>query len=80
VSGPLASGSSATDTTSGRVLFNNSTTGGTSDARFLHALCPVVEFGLPGQTMHKIDERVAVADVVGLTELYAAFIAKYFSA
>jgi succinyl-diaminopimelate desuccinylase len=55
-----------------------STGGGTSDARFVAEYCPVVEFGLPGQTMHKVDERVAVADVTGLAELYTAFIAKYF--
>ena len=39
--------------------------------------CPVVELGLPGQTMHKVDERVAVADVTGLAGLYAAFIGAY---
>jgi len=47
-----------------------STTGGTSDARFLHALCPVVEFGLPNATMHKLDEAVAVADLHRLTAIY----------
>lgn len=47
-----------------------STSGGTSDARFLHALCPVVEFGLPNATMHKLDEAVAVADVQMLTAIY----------
>jgi succinyl-diaminopimelate desuccinylase len=57
-----------------------STAGGTSDARFIAQYCPVVEFGLPGQTMHKVDERVAVADVSGLAALYAAFIAAYFGA
>ena len=56
-----------------------STAGGTSDARFIAQYCPVVELGLPGQTMHKVDERVAIADVKGLAELYAAFIAMYFS-
>jgi succinyl-diaminopimelate desuccinylase len=54
-----------------------STGGGTSDARFIARYCPVVELGLPGQTMHKVDERVAVADVAGLAGLYAAFIAAY---
>jgi len=48
-----------------------STTGGTSDARFLSALCPVVEFGLINATMHKLDEAVAVDDVVALTAVYA---------
>ncbi|PQM28638.1 succinyl-diaminopimelate desuccinylase [Sphingopyxis lindanitolerans] len=47
-----------------------STTGGTSDARFLHALCPVVEFGLTNATMHKLDEAVAVADLHRLTAIY----------
>lgn len=46
------------------------TTGGTSDARFIRSHCPVVEFGLVGQTMHKVDERVAVADLETLTRIY----------
>ncbi len=48
-----------------------STTGGTSDARFLKALCPVAEFGLNNGTMHKLDEAVAVADLETLTLIYA---------
>ena len=48
-----------------------STTGGTSDARFLSAVCPVVEFGLNNGTMHKLDEAVALADLRQLTEIYA---------
>ena len=56
-----------------------STGGGTSDARFIAQYCPVVECGLPGPTMHKVDEHVAVADVEGLARLYAAFIADYFA-
>ncbi len=55
-----------------------STTGGTSDARFIHHHCPVVEFGLVGQTMHKVDEQVAVADVVALTEIYQGVLERYF--
>ena len=47
-----------------------STTGGTSDARFIKNYCPVVEFGLVGQTMHQVDERVPVADLVALTAIY----------
>ncbi len=47
-----------------------STTGGTSDARFIKNFCPVLEFGLTAQTMHKVDEHVAVADMEGLTEIY----------
>lgn len=49
-----------------------STTGGTSDARFIKRLCPVVEFGLVGQTMHKVDEHVAVDDIRALTDIYTA--------
>jgi succinyl-diaminopimelate desuccinylase len=56
-----------------------STTGGTSDARFITHYCPVVEFGLVGQTMHAIDERVPVADLVRLTAIYRKIIDKYFT-
>jgi len=55
-----------------------STGGGTSDARFIAAYCPVVECGLPGPTMHKADENVALADVTALTALYSAFLSRYF--
>ncbi|PZN92353.1 MAG: succinyl-diaminopimelate desuccinylase [Alphaproteobacteria bacterium] len=48
-----------------------STSGGTSDARFIRRLCPVVEFGLPGATMHKVDESVALADLAALADIYA---------
>jgi succinyl-diaminopimelate desuccinylase len=51
-----------------------STSGGTSDARFLVRLCPVVEFGLVNATMHKLDEAVAVADLERLTAIYAEII------
>ena len=47
-----------------------STGGGTSDARFLHVLCPIVEFGLLNATMHKLDEAVAIADIHALTDIY----------
>lgn len=57
-----------------------STTGGTSDARFIRALCPVVEFGLVGATMHQVDEQVPVADVEALARIYARLIEEYFSA
>jgi succinyl-diaminopimelate desuccinylase len=57
-----------------------STTGGTSDARFIHRNCPVVEFGLVGQTMHKVDENVAVADIEALTAIYRGIVERYFSA
>jgi len=56
-----------------------STTGGTSDARFIRAYCPVVEFGLVGQTMHMVDERVPVTDLVLLTKIYGEVIARYFA-
>ena len=58
---------------------DRSTTGGTSDARFIRNLCPVVEFGLVGQTMHQINECVAVADLEALTDAYSALIEAYFS-
>ncbi|MFD2264173.1 succinyl-diaminopimelate desuccinylase [Lacibacterium aquatile] len=57
-----------------------STTGGTSDARFIRYACPVVEFGLVGQTMHKVDERVAVADLLSLTKIYRRILDGYFGA
>ncbi|RDE06815.1 succinyl-diaminopimelate desuccinylase [Sphingomonas aracearum] len=53
-----------------------STSGGTSDARFLAALCPVVEFGLINATMHKLDEAVAIADLLQLTDIYADLLAR----
>jgi succinyl-diaminopimelate desuccinylase len=56
-----------------------STTGGTSDARFLHKLCPVVEFGLCNATMHKLDEAVAVADLDRLAAIYARVVAAAFA-
>jgi succinyl-diaminopimelate desuccinylase len=56
-----------------------STTGGTSDARFFKDACPVVEFGLVGDTMHQVDERVPLADLAALTAIYRRFIAGYFS-
>ncbi|HZT89925.1 MAG TPA: succinyl-diaminopimelate desuccinylase [Stellaceae bacterium] len=55
-----------------------STTGGTSDARFIHAHCPVAEFGLVGLTMHKTDERVAVADIAALSAIYGRFLDVFF--
>jgi succinyl-diaminopimelate desuccinylase len=55
-----------------------STSGGTSDARFIKDYCPVLEFGLVGQTMHAVDERVPVKDLVTLTAVYRRIIEKYF--
>ena len=57
-----------------------STTGGTSDARFVKDHCPVVEFGLHGPTMHQVDERVATEDVMTLKRVYARLLADYFAA
>ena len=55
------------------------TAGGTSDARFIKDHCPVAEFGLVGLTMHKVDERVPVADLTALTDIYAAVLDDYFA-
>jgi succinyl-diaminopimelate desuccinylase len=55
-----------------------STTGGTSDARFITHYCPVVEFGLVGLTMHAVDERVPVADLRALTTIYGKILDRYF--
>lgn len=55
-----------------------STTGGTSDARFIRALCPVLELGLVGQTMHQIDERVPTAELEALASTYERVIATFF--
>ena len=57
-----------------------STTGGTSDARFITRDCPVVEFGLVGDTMHAVDERVSVADLAGLQRIYAGVLDRFFAA
>ncbi|MEZ5934384.1 MAG: succinyl-diaminopimelate desuccinylase [Alphaproteobacteria bacterium] len=54
-----------------------STSGGTSDARFIKDICPVIEFGLVGQTMHQVDERVAVADLEALTSVYLRLLRAY---
>lgn len=56
-----------------------STTGGTSDARFIKNYCPVAEFGLVGQTMHKVDERCRIDDIIALTDIYAATLERYFT-
>lgn len=56
-----------------------STSGGTSDARFIKTLCPVVEFGLVGQTMHKVDEATPVSDVTDLAAIYSQIITHYFA-
>jgi succinyl-diaminopimelate desuccinylase len=55
-----------------------STSGGTSDARFIKDYCPVLEFGLVGQTMHQVDEHAPVKDLVTLTAVYRRIIERYF--
>ena len=55
-----------------------STSGGTSDARFITHLCPVAEFGLVGQTMHKVDEHVLTDDIDQLTAIYLAMLSRFF--
>lgn len=55
-----------------------STSGGTSDARFIRAMCPVVELGLVNKTMHAVDERAPVEEIRQLQKVYAALIARYF--
>ena len=73
----ISSLSSAVEAVTGKVP-QLSTTGGTSDARFIKDYCPVVEFGLVGQTMHMVDERVALADLETLTQIYGTFLSRWF--
>jgi succinyl-diaminopimelate desuccinylase len=56
-----------------------STTGGTSDARFIRHYCAVAEFGMTGQTMHKVDERVAIADLEALAAIYERLLERFFA-
>jgi succinyl-diaminopimelate desuccinylase len=56
------------------------TSGGTSDARFIRRLCPTAEFGLVGQTMHKVDEQVATAEIEALSRIYETLLDLYFPA
>ncbi len=56
-----------------------STTGGTSDARFISRFAPVIDFGLVGRTMHKIDERAPVADIDALSRIYEAILVRFFA-
>jgi succinyl-diaminopimelate desuccinylase len=55
-----------------------STTGGTSDARFIKDYCPIAEFGAINDTAHKVDENITLADLARLTEIYEAVLARYF--
>ncbi len=56
-----------------------STTGGTSDARFIARYCPVAEFGMVGQTMHKVDEQARLADLATLADIYARVLDRTFA-
>jgi succinyl-diaminopimelate desuccinylase len=55
-----------------------STTGGTSDARFIRKITPCLEFGLVGKTMHKVDEAVSISDLKKLTKIYSSILENYF--
>ena len=55
-----------------------STTGGTSDARFIRKIAPCLEFGLVGKTMHKVDEAVSISDLKKLTKIYSSILENYF--
>ena len=70
---PIAALQSAIEAHTGRQA-TLSTGGGTSDARFICHICPVAEFGLVGQTMHQIDEHVAVEDIDTLAAIYTSFL------
>ena len=73
----IASLSGAVEAVTGRVPVL-STTGGTSDARFIKDYCPVVEFGLVGKSMHMVDERVPLGDLETLTAIYERFLKDWF--
>ena len=75
---PVVESSGSTPVTSRAAPATSSTSGGTSDARFITQYCPVVEFGLVGQTMHAVDERVPIADLHALTAIYGKIIERYF--
>ncbi len=59
---------------------DHSTSGGTSDARYIKNMAPVCEFGLVGKTIHKIDEHASVADILALADIYEAILERYFAA
>ena len=60
------------------ILPKLSTSGGTSDARFITNICPVAEFGLVGQTMHQVDEHVDAADIDQLAKIYHEMLVRFF--
>ncbi len=78
--GPLVDLLSAAITEVTGLTPEQTTGGGTSDARFFKDICPVVEFGLVGDTMHQADEHVPVADLHELTAIYRGFLNRYFGA
>ena len=61
-----------------RIKHKLSTTGGTSDARFIRKIAPCLEFGLVGKTMHKIDESVSLSDIKKLANIYQNILENYF--
>ncbi|HZP20262.1 MAG TPA: succinyl-diaminopimelate desuccinylase [Bauldia sp.] len=77
--GPLVDTLSAAVEAETRSRPELSTGGGTSDARFFKDVCPVVEFGLVGDTMHQVDERVRLADLDRLTVIYRGFLNRFFA-
>lgn len=77
--GPLSALVSAAVQAETNVIPQLSTTGGTSDARFVKNHCPVVEFGLVGQSMHQVDEHVQVAHIHQLKTIYARILRDYFA-
>ncbi len=79
-SGPLIDSLSRAIGAVAGIFPSPSTGGGTSDARFFKGVCPVVEFGLVGDTMHQVDERVPLADLAQLTAIYRAFLDRFFAA
>ncbi len=79
-SGPLIDSLSRAIGAVAGIFPSPSTGGGTSDARFFKTVCPVVEFGLVGDTMHQVDERVPLNDLAQLTAIYRAFLDRFFGA
>ena len=77
--GPLSDLVAAAVTAETGITPELSTSGGTSDARFVRSHCPVVEFGLVGQTMHQVDERVEVAQVHALKTIYRRILDDWFA-
>jgi succinyl-diaminopimelate desuccinylase len=77
--GPLSALVAAAVTAKTGVMPALSTSGGTSDARFVKDHCPVVEFGLVGRTMHQVDERVEVAQIIALKAVYTRILRAYFA-